>query len=267
MPTIKEQAEHLASRLAQMKAVVEPLGVELRKVATEVEGILDQLEDAQADLTSGPAPKRRKFRRGYDEAMHGVGEPNAGPLSQRIVGGFGDRLARWVDKRRFSTVTIGACLVAVGCIAWFGCVSTTWKITWDKDADTLHRIDMYYVGCTALYSLWTIGVPAWFFLEFFFLYDFNYREFDKFKHLQDLGKGFWLSVAVVLAAIFAVRTHLDFSGHSHAAPGSEHGTIEGRPPARLFAWASDTPANTPLTACAVSPVAFRNKTRLLGHSI
>lgn len=69
----------------------------------------------------------------------------------------------------------------------------------------------YSALCLLLYSLWTIGIPAWFFLEFFYLYNCNFPRFNEFKHLQDLAKAFWLSVAVVLALTYSQQTGLKVS--------------------------------------------------------
>jgi|HubBroStandDraft_6_1064221.scaffolds.fasta_scaffold503249_2 hypothetical protein len=85
------------------------------------------------------------------------------------------------------------------------------------------RADSRYAYlCCALYMLWTIGVPAWFATDYEWFYD-KRESLEEFKYKQDLAKSGWISVAVVLAAIFAVRTHLDLPEHLR---GTEEAKVE-----------------------------------------
>ena len=102
-----------------------------------------------------------------------------------------------LDYSGLSYIAIGTALFSLG---WFGLYPIC-----QKPSTT------YLVGCCLLYAIWTIGVPSWFALEFIFIYDKRTPSLEEWKVNVDLTKSAWISVAVVLAAVFAVRTHLDFS--------------------------------------------------------
>jgi hypothetical protein len=74
----------------------------------------------------------------------------------------------------------------------------------------VHRT-WYVPVCFLLYMAWMFGVPTWFSLDFFWHYKESHQSLEEFKYRQELLKSGWVSVAVVLAALFTVKTHLDLS--------------------------------------------------------
>jgi hypothetical protein len=69
----------------------------------------------------------------------------------------------------------------------------------------------YVPVCFFLYMAWMFGVPIWFSLDFQWHYKESHQSLEEFKYRQELLKSGWVSVAVVLAALFTVTTHLELS--------------------------------------------------------
>jgi hypothetical protein len=53
-------------------------------------------------------------------------------------------------------------------------------------------------------TIWVVLPPAWFALEFFFVYKrFGYlNTFETFKYGQDLAEKFWLAISTALSALY-----------------------------------------------------------------
>jgi hypothetical protein len=122
-----------------------------------------------------------------------------GGLWGRFVRGAASTLGEW------GITSIALALAALS-LWWFG------LYPFPFGANPFDPKDSWYLtGCCLLYMLWTIGVPTWFALDFIFIYDKKTPPLEEYKVNMDLDKSAWISVAVVLAAIFAIRTHFDFS--------------------------------------------------------
>ena len=161
-------------------------------------GIAEEIKELQQKVKQLEEQKA-KLIVGFTEPIHSHGDPLPGMPGHAMVSSVGKVIIAIVSKCGFAKLSAIALVLAFCC---FGCVIF---IPFNYEDNTLNKL--YYTVCIGLYAVWTMGVPVWFFLEYYYLCNWNYRLFDRFKHLQDLSRAVWLSIAVMLAVLFWARTN------------------------------------------------------------
>jgi hypothetical protein len=174
------------------KAQVEKLSKAVEKLSADVADLGVRLTAAINEIRAALPPQK---------------PTKQGPFGKCVTAVYG-----CVGDTGLSVIAVA---LAIGSLYWFGLYRL--NDTKFEPAQSAH----YLFWCSILYAVWTIGVPTWFALEFIFIYDKKTPSLEERKVNIELTKSAWISVAVVLAAIFAVRTHLEFKEKVEGAKDKE----------------------------------------------